>query len=189
MYLIAGLGNPGREYRDTRHNAGFMVVDEISRITGIKVRGFRYRGRTGKGKYKGDEIYLIKPRTFMNNSGEAVKAAMRGLRVKPDKLIVVYDDLDLPAGAVRVRKKGGPGGHKGVQSIIDRIGTTEFPRVRIGIGRPKRSDGRDSVDYVLSPFDDDEMPAIKEAMETGAHAVLAVVAQGIDRSMNQFNSK
>jgi len=187
VYVIAGLGNPGREYRITRHNAGFMVLDKISETVGIKVRGFRYKGRTGKGRYQGEKLFLLKPRTYMNRSGASVGACLSGLKLNADSLIVVHDDMDLPPGRIRVKKSGGAGGHRGLGSLIDYLGTEEFTRIKIGIGRPLQD--VDPVDYVLLPFIKEEKEVIKDAIEKGARAALAVVVEGVDAAMNEFNSK
>ncbi len=187
MYLIAGLGNPGRGYATTRHNVGFMAVDAIAREAGIKVRGFRYKGRTGSGSMRGEKVFLLKPRTYMNLSGESVKACIKALKLKPDKLIVIHDDLDLPPGRIRVKQGGGDGGHKGIRSIMDRLGTGDFIRVRIGIGRPPT--GEDPVDHVLGEFGSREEPLIQEGIEKGVRAAVCVITEGVVPAMNKFNVK
>ena len=187
MYVIAGLGNPGRDYRNTRHNAGFMVLDKIGEAAGIRIRGFRYKGRTGKGKFRGKKLFLIKPRTYMNRSGASIGACLSGLNLSEDSLIVVHDDMDLPPGRIRVKRSGGPGGHRGIESIIDALGIEEFVRIKIGIGRPPPD--VDPVEYVLLPFAGKEKKVIKDAIEKGAEAALAVVAEGVDTAMNEFNKK
>ena len=186
-YVIAGLGNPGRAYQGTRHNVGFMVIDAISRLTNIRVRGFRFRGRTGKGNLEGKKVILIKPRTYMNQSGKSISSCLFGLKAGPEKLIVVHDDIDLPTGRIRVKRGGGAGGHRGIISIIEALGTDQFARVRIGVGKP--SPGMDPADYVLSPFSKEEKATINDAIEMGARAALTVVGQGVDQAMNKFNSK
>jgi len=186
VHLIAGLGNPGRGYRHTRHNAGFMVVDQLAGLTGIKVRGFRYRARTGSGNYRGMKLMLLKPRTYMNLSGKSIKPALKALRLFPENLVVIHDDLDLSVGRIKVKLGGGSGGHKGVQSIIEELGTQDFARIRIGIGKPR---DMDPADYVLTPFDEEELSLVKEAVKKGARAALAVCGEGVDRAMNEFNSK
>ncbi len=186
MYLIVGLGNPGRKYRLTRHNAGFMVVDRIAELAGIKIRGFNYKARVGKGKYKGQDLVLIKPRTYMNLSGVSVKAALDSLRIKKDNLLVVHDDLDLAPGRVKVKRGGGTGGHKGLASIMEKLGTNQFARVRIGIGKPGREG--DTIDHVLETFGPEDLEKIKEAIEIGAEAALFAMSEGIEPAMNKFNS-
>ncbi|HUT55316.1 MAG TPA: aminoacyl-tRNA hydrolase [bacterium] len=186
MHVIAGLGNPGREYRDTRHNAGFRAVDEIASLTRIKVIGFKYKGRTGSGRFKGGPLFLLKPRTYMNLSGLSVRACLNGLKATPESLIVIHDDLDLPPGRIRIKHGGGPGGHKGIASIIETLGTDEFVRVKIGIGRP---DHIDPADYVLLPLEPEELEPFHDSVKRAAQAALAVLAEGVNTAMNKFNSK
>ncbi len=187
MYIIAGLGNPGRSYKNTRHNAGFMVLDNLARQNGIKIRSFKYKGRAGSGKIDGEKIYLLKPRTYMNLSGISVAECLKGQKVKPDRLIVIHDDMDLPTGRIKVKAAGGSGGHKGIDSIIKHLGTDRFARVRIGIGKP--ADKEDTVDYVLSSFSDTERQEWENALEKGSRAALNVVFEGADVAMNKFNFK
>ncbi len=186
MHVIAGLGNPGREYRDTRHNAGFMAVDKIARVARIKVIGFKYRARTGSGRFKGGPLFLLKPRTYMNLSGESVRACLAGLKAGPEDLIVIHDDLDLPPGRIRIKRGGGPGGHKGIASIIETIGTDEFVHIKIGIGRP---DHLDPADYVLLPLEPEELELLRDSAQRAAEAALAVIAEGVNAAMNKFNSR
>lgn len=185
MFVIAGLGNPGREYRDTRHNAGFLALEAVSRITGIKARGFRYRGRTGKGRFQGRELQLLKPRTYMNLSGLSVAACLKSLKLGPESLIVIHDDLDLPAGRIKVKARGGAGGHRGIESILEALGDDRFVRIKIGIGKP--GPGEEAADYVLSPFSPEEREAALSAIELGARAALCVVHEGAAAAMNKFN--
>jgi len=185
MRVIAGLGNPGREYQDTRHNAGFMALAAVSRLTRIPVRGFRFHGRTGQGKFKGQELFLLRPRTYMNLSGDSVRACLRSLRLQPADLIVIHDDMDLPMGRLRIKTKGGDGGHRGIRSIISALGTDEFIRVKIGISKP---DEDDAEDYVLEPFSAAELPLIEQAVAQAAAAVQALLLEGTAAAMNRFNS-
>lgn len=186
-YVIAGLGNPGRAYKNTRHNAGFMVADAISTVIGVKIRGFRFKGRTARGNIEGHKVFLIKPRTFMNLSGQSINACLYGLKVGPEKLVVVHDDIDLSIGSIRVKRKGGSGGQRGIKSIIEALGTDEFVRVRIGVGKPPPH--IDPADYVLSAFTKEEKDLVKSAIGQGAEAALSVVVEGVDQAMNKFNSK
>ncbi|MFO8058942.1 MAG: aminoacyl-tRNA hydrolase [bacterium] len=187
MHIIAGLGNPGRSYKDSRHNVGFMVLDLIARENGIKLRSFKYKGRTGAGKIEGEKVFLLKPRTYMNLSGISVAACLKGQKTDPSRLVVIHDDMDLPVGRIKVKARGGAGGHKGISSIIECLKTDEFARVRIGIGKP--TDREDTVDYVLSPFSPAEKEELKGALEKGSRAVLEVVFEGADAAMNKFNFK
>ncbi len=187
MKLVVGLGNPGREYERTRHNVGFMVVERMADAAGATFRrSHRAEARCAAADVEGaGRVILAEPLTYMNASGEAVAALMRWHRAAPADLVVVYDDVDLPVGALRLRPKGGAGGHKGVRSVIERLGTDGFARVRIGVGRGPEQ--RDMVDHVLSAFAREERPAIEAAVERAAEAVRAVVRDGVERAMNEFN--
>ncbi|HEY8393738.1 MAG TPA: aminoacyl-tRNA hydrolase [Thermaerobacter sp.] len=184
-HLIVGLGNPGPEYEATRHNVGFMVVDALAR----RIRSADWRRGFAsfwlEAEWRGDRLTLLKPQTYMNRSGEAVAQAARALRFRPDQLLVVYDDLDLPLGHLRLRRRGGAGGHRGMLSIIEHLGTEDFPRLRIGIGRPPA--GVDPADYVLGAFTDAEWPVLERAIDRAVEACLAAVAAGIDLAMSRYN--
>lgn len=188
MFVVVGLGNPGREYADTRHNVGFMVIDALARQTRIKTWGFRFKGRTGSGNFGGQKLFLLKPRTYMNLSGDAVVSCLNGLKLRPSDLVVIHDDLDLEVGRVKVKARGGAGGHKGVSSIIERLGTDQFARIRIGVGKPG-PDHDDTIDYVLSPFEPGERELIAGSIEKGVRATLTLVRVGVERTMNSFNAK
>lgn len=182
--LIVGLGNPGSEYADTRHNAGFMLVDRLSCEYGIRftVKG---KGARGNGRIAGEAVTLLKPLTYMNRSGLAVSEILQAHPVEPERVIVAYDDCDLPLGKVRIRKGGGSGGHKGLASIIETLGTNEIPRIRLGIGRPEKGD---VVDFVLSPFGTEELPAIDAMLARARDAVESIIACGIEQAMNKHNN-
>lgn len=186
MLLVVGLGNPGPEYASTRHNVGFMVVDRLARDLSLSWRQAPYPGLEARGGVDGRRLVLLKPMTFMNLSGGAVAAAARRHGAGPAEICVVYDDLDLPPGALRIRGGGGgAGGHRGVLSIIEALGSRDFLRVRVGIGRPLP--GRDAARHVLSPFPEREWEAVAPAVERAAEAVLAVLREGPERAMNRFN--
>lgn len=187
MKIVVGLGNPGRKYERTRHNAGFMAVDELARRLRFDLSGEKYHALIGKGRIDGEEALLLKPQTFMNESGRSVGAALRYTTAEVANLIVVHDELDLPLGTARVKIGGGHGGHNGLRSIIDHLGSPEFIRVRVGIGRP--APGFDPADYVLSPFLPGEQQAAAEAMAKAADAVQAIVRDGLTKAMNAFNKK
>ena len=158
-YIIVGLGNPGREYRETRHNVGFLVVDRISERMGIPLTKMRSQALIGKGVFRSEQVILAKPQTFMNLSGQAVSGLVNFFKVPLENILIVHDDLDLPFGTIRIRKAGGAGGQKGLGSTIERLGTEQFPRMRIGIGRPP---GRmDAADYVLRTFSGDDVEFAK----------------------------
>lgn len=166
MYLIFGLGNPGPRYETTRHNTGFLAVDTLSEKHNIHLDKHNYRCVYGDGKIGGVEIRIAKPVTYMNLSGKAVRAAQMALQVRPEQIIVVYDEIDLPLGKIKVKHSGGDAGNLGIRSIIESLQTDRFTRVRIGIGRPEDRD--EIVDYVLSPFDDDEIEQLNEILEHAA---------------------
>jgi PTH1 family peptidyl-tRNA hydrolase len=185
MKIIVGLGNPGRKYERTRHNAGFMAVDELARDLRFSLTQEKYHALIGKGKVGVDEVLLGKPQTFMNESGRSVGAILRYTAATVADLIVVHDDLDLPLGTVRVKPGGGHGGHNGLRSIIEHLGTPGFIRIRVGIGRPPAD--RDAADYVLSPFLPEERQGVLDAVAQAAGATRAVIIQGLTKAMNEFN--
>lgn len=185
MKLIVGLGNPGSKYANTRHNVGFLVVTQLAKEHGIKVRGNLGPAIYGQGEIAGQSVILLQPTTFMNDSGRAVAYACRRSQVDLDDILIIYDDLDLPLGRIRLRAKGSSGGHKGLRSIITALGTQDIGRLRIGIGRPQ---GQDVVDYVLSPFSAEEMPTLEQAVARAGDAVVAWVEQGIMQAAAQYNS-
>ena len=187
MYLIVGLGNHGREYEHTRHNAGFDAIDVLAGKLGADVKEKKHKGLCGKGMIAGEKVILLKPQTFMNLSGESVRAAADFYKIDAEHMIVLYDDIDLDVGKLRVRAKGSAGGHNGIKNIIAHMGTQEFPRVRIGVGA--KPDRMDLADYVLGRFSQVERPVMEDAFEEAAEAAIAVVEDGIDAAMNRFNRK
>ena len=187
MWLVVGLGNPGDEYEATRHNAGVLLVERVARAWGVEPRGRLFKSRTALARRGGEDVLLVLPKTFMNRSGTAVRAAMAGKDVPAERLVVVYDDLDIPLGEIRVRKRGRPGTHKGMISIAGEIRTDEFARVRIGIGPCPA--GRDAAEYVLEPFRRAERPLLDQSLEDGAEALEMVLDGRIDRAMTRFNHR
>jgi PTH1 family peptidyl-tRNA hydrolase len=187
LWLVAGLGNPGEEYEATRHNAGFMAVDRLAEAWGVELRGRLFKARTALARRGGEEVLLLQPKTFMNRSGTAVRAALAGKGLPPERLVVVYDDLDIRLGEVRVRKRGRPGTHKGMISIVGEIGTDAFPRVRIGIGPCPA--GRDAADYVLEAFKRAERRELDESLAAAAEAVEMVLDGRIEAAMTRFNKR
>jgi peptidyl-tRNA hydrolase, PTH1 family len=184
-YLITGLGNPGREYRETRHNIGFMLVDQLAQRLGVSFSRLESKALVTKGEYQGRRLVLAKPQTFMNLSGSAVGSLMRFYKVPLSNLLVAYDDVDLPLGTIRLRAEGGSAGQKGMASIIERLGTQDFPRLRLGIGRPP---GRmDAAAYVLQPFKKDDADLLPVVLERAVEAVLVFVTSGLESAMNQYN--
>jgi PTH1 family peptidyl-tRNA hydrolase len=190
LVLIIGLGNPGAAYENNRHNIGFMVVDRLAAANSIKCsRKLWPPGRpylSGRGTIAGGDVVLAKPRTFMNRSGVAVSDLLSSLDITPRSIIVVCDDCDLPFGRIRIRKRGGSGGHKGLESIIEHIGSTDFPRVRMGVGRPLESD-EELSDYVLSPFSPDQKEGLDRVLKRGVASIQTILVKGIEYAMNVFN--
>ena len=193
--LIVGLGNPGIEYQFTPHNAGFLAVDRIAEVCGAVINNRRGRALTAKARLAGQEVLLAKPETFMNLSGISVAALMRelGLTQPADDLIVLYDDLAFPFGALRVKERGSAAGHNGVKSIIGALGTEVWPRVRIGVGKPALSDGREvkagGKDYLLSPMSRPKLEALDEVLDRARSAVELMLKTGVSAAMNEFNRR
>jgi peptidyl-tRNA hydrolase, PTH1 family len=182
--LVVGLGNPGSRYADTRHNVGFMLVDRLAQRHGAAISKKQCSGLVGFAESPGEKLCLAKPQTYMNLSGETVGCLMRYYKVPISGLLVVYDDRDLPLGRLRLRDGGGAGGHRGIESIIAVLGTQQFPRLRIGIGRPTEVD---AVDHVLGRFSPDERPTVTATLDRAADAVEVALRDGLVRAMNEFN--
>jgi PTH1 family peptidyl-tRNA hydrolase len=185
-YIVAGLGNPGLRYSSTRHNAGFNVIDELSRRHGIGVDRKKFRSLTGMGVINGARVLLMKPQTYMNLSGQAVRAAMSFYKMPPGQVIVVFDDASLPVGKIRVRKKGSDGGHNGIKSIISECGSDDFPRLKIGIGSPERED---MVEWVTSPFRGADRERINRVFPVAADAVEKMLSGDLDAAAAEFNGR
>ncbi len=184
-YLVAGLGNPGRKYADNRHNVGFRCVERFAFLHGLSFDRRQRRARVALGTIMQRSVVLAKPQTYMNKSGYAVASLVNFYRVPVERTLVVYDDLDLPLGTTRLRPSGGTGGHRGMRSIVTQLGSRDFPRLRIGIGRPP---GRmDPADYVLQDFSADEEPLVDEALKQAAAAIEAWLVEGIDEAMTRYN--
>ena len=185
MYIIAGLGNPTREYEKTRHNVGFEVIDVLADMLGTTVEEKKFKGCYGRGIIGGEKVLLLKPQTFMNLSGESIRAASDFYKVDPEHIIIIYDDISLDVGQLRIRKKGSAGGHNGFKNIIAHLGTQEFPRIKVGVGdKPKKMD---LADYVLSRFSKEDRAAMEDAFKEAAKAVEVMITEGMDTAMNQFN--
>ncbi|PWN05389.1 aminoacyl-tRNA hydrolase [Rhodohalobacter mucosus] len=185
MALIAGLGNPGAEYRDTRHNVGFELLDLLSDKLSATFESESGLYDLGKARFKGQNVWLVKPKTFMNLSGKAIRKVLTKTNHDPRQCLVCYDDVNLDAGTIRLRPSGSAGGHNGIQNIIDELKTNQFPRLRIGIGNNYRRGQQ--ANYVLSPFSDEEKPVIEKTLEYASEAVMTFLHSGIDNAMNQFN--
>lgn len=187
MKLVVGLGNPGKEYSDTRHNAGFAMIAALAARYGIKVKEARFSSLMGRGKISGQEVWLQQPLTFMNLSGQAVKPALKSLDLLPAELLVISDDLDLPLGSLRLREQGGSGGHKGLKSIAECLATQEFPRLRLGIGRPH--EGVAVEDYVLARWSGDEKVLLAATVERAMLLVESFVLYGAAEAANRHNGR
>lgn len=184
MYVIVGLGNPGKKYENTRHNIGFITIDYLADELGIKVNKLKHKALVGDGKISGQKVLLVKPQTFMNLSGESVREIVSYYKIKMSELIVIYDDIDIDKGAVRIRKKGSAGTHNGMRSIIYNLGDDNFPRVRIGIGKEEKIP---LVNYVVGGFSKEEVKTMENAVEKAAKGVMSIVGDGIDLAMNKYN--
>ena len=187
LTIIAGLGNPGNKYENTRHNVGFRSIDMLSQKYGIKVERLKHKALTGDGSIKGERVILVKPQTFMNLSGESVREIAEWYKLPMENIIVIYDDVDLPVGTVRIRPKGSSGTHNGMKSVIYQLQSDNFPRIRIGIG--KAPEGWDLADYVLSRFGDEEAKMITQSIVRAADAAAAIVTDGISVAMNLYNGE
>ena len=187
MYIIAGLGNPSKEYEKTRHNAGFDTIDLLAEKLGIDLTEKKHRAYCGKGMIGTEKVLLLKPQTFMNNSGESLRDAADFYKVEPEQILVIYDDISLEPGQLRIRMKGSAGGHNGIKSIIAHLKTQDFPWIKIGVGaKPERMD---LADYVLSRFSPAEREKMEESFREGAEAVITFLKDGKDAAMNQYNRK
>lgn len=185
-YIIVGLGNPGEKYENTRHNAGFIALDTIADKNNISVDRLKFKSLCGIGTVGGKRVLLMKPSTFMNLSGQAVTEAMSFYKIPPEKTIVIFDDISLETGRLRIRRKGSDGGHNGIKNIIYLSGSDMFPRIKLGVG--KKPNGWDLADWVLSRFKDDELKELKSAAENASQAVELMVNGQTDKAMNLFNS-
>ena len=193
MKLIVGLGNPGPEYAFTPHNAGFLAVDRIAEVCDVTIANRRARALTVRAKLAGHDVLLAKPETFMNLSGLAVAALMNELEIGVEDLIVLYDELAIPLGSLRIRERGSAGGHNGVKSISGVLGTEEWTRVRIGVGKPPLETGREvkagGTEYLLAPMRKAELAVLDEVLDQAVRAVEAVLTKGVGAAMNEFNRK
>lgn len=186
-FLIVGLGNPGRQYENTRHNAGFITLDVIAEKAGARVDRIKFKGLCGEGMLGGKKVLFLKPSTFMNLSGHSVQEAMSFYKLPPEKVLVIFDDISLDPGKLRIRRKGSDGGHNGIKNIIYLSGKDTFPRIKMGVGK-KPNPGWDLADWVLSRFTEDEQKALLEAAGKAASAAELIVQGNIDKAMNLYTS-
>lgn len=185
MYIIAGLGNPGSKYENTRHNMGFKAIDAMASEFGIDMNRAKFKGLIGEGRIGSEKVILLKPQTYMNLSGQSVREIMNFYKIPEENLIVIYDDFDLPIGSIRVRKSGGPGTHNGMKSVVQELGSRKFPRVRVGIGS---SDGS-TIQFVIGKVGKDEQQILNEAAEAAASAAADIIRIGIENAMNIHNTR
>lgn len=188
MFVIVGLGNPGKKYENTRHNAGFIALDALADKYGISISEKKHKALCGSGVIEGNKVVLVKPQTFMNLSGESVRSIMDFYKLDPEEdMLVVYDDISLAPGNIRIRKKGSAGGHNGIKSIIAHAGTQNFMRVKVGVG--EKPSGWDLADYVLGHFSEEDNVKLKEVMPDIIQAITLMVQGDVDKAMNDFNAK
>ena len=187
MYYIVGLGNPGIQYENTRHNAGFITIDYLARKYSIDVRKIKFKSLIGQGVISGHKVMLVKPQTYMNNSGEAIREIYKYFDFDHDKLIVIYDDIDIDFGSIRIRKKGSAGTHNGMKSIIYNLEFDDFPRIKVAVG--KKPSYMDLANFVLSGFSKQEVKIIEEEVKFASDAIEMILEEGIEKTMSMFNSK
>ncbi len=186
QWLLVCLGNPGREYEETRHNIGFLTADALERREGVKINKLRYRALTGEFRAGGQRVLVLKPQTYMNLSGESVKLAGGFYKIPPDHVLVVSDDVALPLGKLRIRAGGSAGGHNGLKNIIAHLGTDQFPRIRVGVGAPEHPD-HEMIDWVIGKFSPAEKKVVDEAVSRALDAVLCVIERGVNEAQNRYN--
>ena len=187
FYCIVGLGNPGRQYEEPKHNVGFKVIDKLAKKYDIKVDKFKNKAFVGDGTIRNKRVLLVKPQTYMNLSGESVREIVNFYKIPQERFVVIFDDTSLPCGSVRIREKGSHGGHNGIRNIIDQMGTDQFYRIKVGIG--EKPSGWDLADYVLGKFNEDDLPAMDEGMDKAVKGVELMLSRGIAEAANRVNQK
>ena len=185
MFLIVGLGNPEEEYSNTRHNMGFDTINKLANEYNIKINKNKFKGLCGSGIIENEKVILLKPQTYMNLSGESIKEAMAFYKIKSENIIVINDYIDIEPGIIKIRKKGGPGGHNGMKSVISEIDTQNFPRIRIGIGKPENKG--QLIEYVIGKMPQTDKDILEKATILGKEAILEIIKNGVDIAMNKFN--
>lgn len=185
MYLIVGLGNPEQDYSNTRHNMGFNTINKIAKQYNIEIKQKKFKGLYGKGIIENEKVILLKPQTYMNLSGESIKEVVDFYKIEPSKIIVIYDDIDIMPGIIKIRKKGGAGSHNGMKSVIHELQTTEFPRIRVGIGCP--DDKSNLINYVIGAIPEEEKVLLDKGTTLAKEALIEIISNGIDCAMNKFN--
>lgn len=187
MFIFAGLGNPGRKYEWTRHNVGFLCIDYVSLLYNIPVRKLKFKALIGEGTIEGEKVLLVKPQTYMNNSGESIKEIVDYYGLSTDRLVVIYNDIDLDLGTIRIRPRGSAGTHNGMRSILYHLESEDFPRIRIGIGKPES--GQDLVSFVLGRLNDEEQEIMAETIKRAGMAVREIIVSGVEAAMSRYNGK
>ena len=187
FYCIVGLGNPGRQYEETKHNVGFKVIDKLAEKYDIKVDKFKNKAFVGDGTIRNKRVLLVKPQTYMILCGESVREIVNFYKIPQERFVVIFDDTSLPCGSVRIREKGSHGGHNGIRNIIDQMGTDQFYRIKVGIG--EKPSGWDLADYVLGKFNEDDLPAMDEGMDKAVKGVELMLSRGIAEAANRVNQK
>ncbi|MFR5683494.1 MAG: aminoacyl-tRNA hydrolase [Clostridia bacterium] len=185
MYLIAGLGNPEPEYSNTRHNMGFDTVNKLAKEYEIELTRSKFNGIYGSGVIEEQKVLILKPQTYMNLSGQSIKPFLDFYKIPLDHLIVIYDDMDIEKGIIKIRKKGGPGTHNGMKSVVHELGSEEFTRIRVGIGLPEEND--DMINYVIGKLEQEEMLLLEQGTTKAKEAVIEILKNGIDKAMNKMN--
>ena len=185
MYLIVGLGNPEEEYNNTRHNMGFHTINKLAKQYDIEITKRKFKGLYGSGIIEGEKVILLKPQTFMNLSGESIKEIIQFYKIEIEQLIVIYDDIDIEPGVIKVRKTGGPGTHNGMKSVVHELNTQNFKRIRVGIGMPKEKENL--IEYVIGAIPDEDKEKLDKGTDLAKEAVIEIIKSGIDMAMNQFN--
>lgn len=185
MYLIVGLGNPEEEYAKTRHNMGFDAINKLSQKYNIDVNKKKFKGLYGTGLIEGKKVILLKPQTYMNSSGDSIIEVMDYYGIETHELLVIYDDMDIEKGIMKIRKKGGPGSHNGMKSVVENLQTTDFARIRIGIGRPEHSN--DKINFVIGKIPEEEQKILETGVQKAAEAIPVIITDGIDNAMNKCN--
>lgn len=187
MYLIVGLGNPGKEYEKTRHNIGFEAIDLLAKRNKIALNKMKFKSIYGEGRIGPEKVYLMKPTTYMNNSGEAVKAFADYYKIGPENILVIVDDIDIPFSSIRIKKNGSAGSHNGLKSIVKLLGSKDFPRLKLGVGQ--KNENQDLASFVLGRFSKEEMVDIDKTLDLSVRAIEEAIRSGIESSMNKFNNK
>lgn len=185
MYIIIGLGNPEKDYSNTRHNMGFQVINKLAKQYEIEVTKSKFKGLYGNGVIEGEKVILLKPQTFMNLSGESVKEILQFYKIEIEQIILIYDDIDIEPGVIKIRKTGGPGTHNGMKSVVHETNTQNFKRVRVGIGMPE--DKEDLIEYVIGAIPEEDKEPLEKGTELAKEAVVEIIKNGIDIAMNKFN--